>query len=295
MVNLSAARYGKDNIRVYKVYRDKEAGTQEVVEMTVGVLLLGDIETSYTQADNSVVVATDTMKNTVYVLAKQHPVSPPELFGSTVASHFVDTYKHIHSAQVKIIVHKWTRMTVDGKPHPHSFLRDGADTRNVEAVATEGKGVDVRSVIAGLLVLKSTGSAFHGFIRDEYATLPEVSDRILSTEVDCGWAWETFPTLKDVEAAVPKFDDAWNGARQITIETFAKDESASVQNTMYKMCEQILSAVPMVKAVDYSLPNKHYFEIDMSWHKGLKNTGKDAEVYAPQSDPNGLIQCTVSR
>ncbi|KAI4106893.1 MAG: hypothetical protein L6R36_003114 [Xanthoria steineri] len=295
MVKLSAARYGKDNIRVYKVHRNNEAGTQDVVEMTVGVLLLGDIETSYTEADNSVVVATDTMKNTVYVLAKQHPVSPPELFGSIVASHFVDTYKHIHSAQVKIIVHKWTRMTVDGKPHPHSFFRDGADTRNVEAVATEGKGVDVRSAIAGLLVLKSTGSAFHGFIRDEYATLPEVSDRILSTSVDCGWAWETFPNLKDVEDAVPKFDDAWNSARQITVETFAKDNSASVQNTMYKMCEQILSAVPMVKAVDYSLPNKHYFEIDLSWHKGLKNTGKDAEVYAPQSDPNGLIQCTVSR
>ncbi|KAL8982200.1 MAG: hypothetical protein Q9205_003218 [Flavoplaca limonia] len=295
MVKLSAARYGKDNIRVYKVHRNNEAGTQDVVEMTVGVLLLGDIETSYTQADNSVVVATDTMKNTVYLLAKQHPVSPPELFGSIVASHFVETYKHIHSAQVKVIVHKWTRMTVDGKLHPHSFLRDGADTRNVEAVATEGKGVDVRSAIAGLLVLKSTGSAFHGFIRDEYATLPEVSDRILSTEVDCGWSWDTFTNLKDVQAAVPKFDDAWNIAKTITLETFAKDESASVQNTMYKMCEQILSAVPMVKAVDYSLPNKHYFEIDLSWYNGLKNTGKDAEVYAPQSDPNGLIQCTVSR
>ncbi|KAL8901130.1 MAG: hypothetical protein Q9192_000725 [Flavoplaca navasiana] len=295
MVKLSAARYGKDNIRVYKVYRNNEAGTQDVVEMTVGVLLLGDIETSYTEADNSVVVATDTMKNTVYLLAKQHPVSPPELFGSIVASHFVETYKHIHSAQVKVIVHKWTRMTVDGKLHPHSFLRDGADTRNVEAVATEGKGVDVRSAIAGLLVLKSTGSAFHGFIRDEYATLPEVSDRILSTEVDCGWSWDTFTNLKDVQAAVPKFDDAWNRAKTITLETFAKDESASVQNTMYKMCEQILFAVPMVKAVDYSLPNKHYFEIDLSWYNGLKNTGKDAEVYAPQSDPNGLIQCTVSR
>ncbi|KAL8843001.1 MAG: hypothetical protein Q9176_002304 [Flavoplaca citrina] len=295
MVKLSAARYGKDNIRVYKVHRNNEAGTQDVVEMTVGVLLLGDIETSYTQADNSVVVATDTMKNTVYLLAKQHPVSPPELFGSIVASHFVETYKHIHSAQVKVIVHKWTRMTVDGKLHPHSFLRDGADTRNVEAVATEGKGVDVRSAIAGLLVLKSTGSAFHGFIRDEYATLPEVSDRILSTEVDCGWSWDTFTNLKDVQAAVPKFDDAWNIAKTITLETFAKDESASVQNTMYKMCEQILSAVPMVKAVDYSLPNKHYFEIDLSWYNGLKNTGEDAEVYAPQSDPNGLIQCTVSR
>ncbi|KAL8677997.1 MAG: hypothetical protein Q9186_005627 [Xanthomendoza sp. 1 TL-2023] len=295
MVQLSTARYGKDNIRVYKVHRDEQAATQDVVEMTVGVLLQGDIETSYTQADNSVVVATDSMKNTVYVLAKQHPVSPPELFAAIVASHFVDKYKHIHSAQVKIIVHKWTRMTIDGKPHAHSFLRDGADTRNVEATATEGKGVDIRSAIAGLLVLKSTGSAFHGFIRDEYATLSEVSDRILSTEVDCGWVWDTFNALKDVEAAVPKFDEAWNGARDVTLSTFAKDESASVQNTMYKMCEQILAAVPMVKAVDYSLPNKHYFEIDLSWHKGLKNTGKDAEVYAPQSNPNGLIQCTVSR
>ncbi|KAL8743272.1 MAG: hypothetical protein Q9190_004354 [Brigantiaea leucoxantha] len=295
MAKLSAAQYGKDNIRVYKVHRDEKTGVQTVVEMTVCVLLQGEIDTSYTEADNSVVVATDTMKNTVYIMAKQHPVTPPELFGSIVATHFVETYKHIHSAQVKIVGHRWTRMTVDGKPHPHSFMRDGAETRNVEAVATEGEGISVRSAIAGLLVLKSTGSAFHSFVRNEYTTLPEVYDRILSTEVDCGWKWDTFKSLQDVEAAVPKFDDAWGAAREITLSTFAKDESASVQNTMYKMCEQILAAVPAVNAVDYSLPNKHYFEIDLSWHKGLKNTGKDAEVYAPQSNPNGLIQCTVSR
>ncbi|KAL8740430.1 MAG: hypothetical protein Q9184_008492, partial [Pyrenodesmia sp. 2 TL-2023] len=138
-------------------------------------------------------------------------------------------------------------------------------------------------------------SAFHGFIRNEYASLAEVNDRILSTEVDAGWKWNTFESVKDVEAAVPTFDEAWSSAREITMATFAKDESASVQNTVYKMCEQILAAVPTVQTVDYSLPNKHYFEIDLSWHKGLKNTGKDAEVYAPQSDPNGLIQCTVSR
>ncbi|KAL8924437.1 MAG: hypothetical protein Q9208_004045 [Pyrenodesmia sp. 3 TL-2023] len=295
MAKLSAAQYGKENIRVYKVHRNEQTGVHDVVEMTVSVLLQGDIETSYTEADNSVVVATDTMKQTTYIMAKQQPVTPPELFGSILASHFVETYKHIHSAQVKIITHRWTRMTVDGKPHPHSFMRDGAETRNVEAVATEGKGIDIRSAIAGLLVLKSTGSAFHGFVRNEYASLPEVNDRILSTEVDAGWKWNTFESVKDVEAAVPKFDEAWSSAREITMATFAKDESASVQNTMYKMCEQILAAVPTVQAVDYSLPNKHYFEIDLSWHKGLKNTGKDAEVYAPQSDPNGLIQCTVSR
>lgn len=295
MPQVSAAQYGKDNIRVYKVHKDEKTGVQTVVEMTVCVLLKGDIETSYTEADNSVVIATDTMKNTVYIMAKQHPVTPPELFGAIVASHFVEKYKHIHSARVKVVTHRWTRMTVDGEPHPHSFFRDGSETRNVEATADEGKGISIRSAIAGLLVLKSTGSAFHNFYKDEYTTLPDVYDRILSTEVDCGWAWNTFSSVEDVQSAVPKFDKAWESARTITLQTFAKESSPSVQNTLYKMCEQILNAVPEVKAVDYSLPNKHYFEIDMSWHKGLKNTGKDAEVYAPQSNPNGLIQCTVTR
>lgn len=248
-------------------------------------------------------------------MAKLHPVTPPELFGCIVATHFIEEYPHIHAAHVKIATHRWTRITIDGEPHPHSFLRDGAETRNVELVAKEGQGLSIRSAISGLLVLKSTGSQFHSFIRDEYTTLPEVSDRILSTEVDCGLTWQPFSGLAGVKAAAPNFDKAWHRARSITLETFAKDNSASVQNTMYKMCSKILEAVPDVATVDYSLPNKHYFEIgmffrrlcamksslmdafitDMSWHKGLKNTGKDAEVYVPQSNPNGLIQCTVAR
>lgn len=203
-------------------------------------------------------------------------------------------------------------MTVEGKPHPHSFFRDGEETRVVEAVAREGQGISIRSGINGLLVLKSTGSAFYGFHQDEYTQLPETRDRILSTEIECGWQWKDLSNLDEVKTVVPKFDHAWESARTITIETFAKDNSASVQNTMYKMCDQILVSVPLIEAVDYSLPNKHYFEIgkpnccnhcrditnnsaDLSWHNGLKNTGKDAEVYAPQSNPNGLIQCTVTR
>ena len=204
------------------------------------------------------------MKNTVYIMAKQHPVTPPELFASIVGTHFVETYKHIHSAIISVKMLRWSRMTVDEKPHPHSFLRDGAETRNVEAITTEGKGIDIRSSLAGLLVLKSTGSQFHSFIDNEYRTLKDTWDRILSTEVDAGWKWSTLSTLKDVEAIVPEFDKAFDGARKITIETFAKENSPSVQNTMYKMCDQILAAVPKLSAVDYSLPNKHYFEIGMS-------------------------------
>ena len=268
---------------------------------------------SYTKADNGPVVATDTQKQTIYVLAKQNPIDPPEQFAAILGDHFVKTYPHIHAAHVKITQHRWTRMTIDGKPHPHSFYRDGEEIRVVESVTRENKGVEIRSKIEKLLVLKSTGSAFYGFHRDEFTRLPETWDRILSTEVEAGWKWKTFSGLDELKAV--DFNGAYQKARDITLKIFAEDNSASVQATMYKMCEQILADVALVEEVDYVLPNKHYFEvgtliqesnnihgndllthhIDLSWHKGIKNTGKDATVFAPQSDPNGLIFCTVTR
>ncbi|KAL4935841.1 uricase [Aspergillus oleicola] len=294
-MTVAAARYGKDNVRVYKVHKDEKTGVQTVVEMTVCCLLEGDIETSYTKADNSVIVATDSIKNTIFILAKQNPVSPPELFGSIIGTHFINTYKHIHAAHTTIITHRWTRLNVDGKPHPHSFIRDSEETRNVAVSVYEGKGIDIKSSINKLTVLKSTGSQFHSFVRDEYTTLPEVWDRILSTDVEATWAWKKFAGLDDVRAKVSKFDETWTAAREITLKTFAEENSASVQATMYNMGEAILAKQPLLETVEYVLPNKHYFEVDLSWHKGIKNTGKDAEVFVPQTNPNGLIKCTVGR
>ena len=140
-------------------------------------------------------------------------------------------------------------------------MRDGAETRNADVTSKEGHGITIRSGIVGILVLKSTGSAFYGFVQDEFTKLKPVWDRILSTEIDCGWAWNLFGKLEDVQSAVSRFDETWKAAREITLRIFAVDSSASVQNTMYKMCDQILAAEPAIDAVDYSLPNKHYFEI----------------------------------
>lgn len=258
---ISSARYGKENVRVYKVHRDEATGTHTVTEMTVCCLLEGQIAESYTKADNTSVVATDSMKNTIYIKAKENPVNPPELFGGILGQHFLDTYPHIDVATVNIVVKRWTRMTIDGKPHPHSFYRDGDETRNVEARVSRADGIDIRSSIAGLLVLKSTGSQFHGFLRDEFTTLPETWDRILSTEIDATWRWKAIPSLQALRDSVGVFDKAFDDARAITMKTFAEEDSPSVQGTMYKMCEKILEAAPDVASVSYSLPNKHYFEI----------------------------------
>ncbi|KAK2737376.1 hypothetical protein FQN57_007555 [Myotisia sp. PD_48] len=292
---LAAARYGKENVRLYKVHRDEASGTQTVHEITVCVLLEGEIDQAYTHADNSVVVATDSMKNTVYILAKQYPVTPPELFASVIGTHFVETYKHIHVAHVNIVAQRWTRMTIRDKPHPHSFLQTGSETRSTDVEVLKNGGINIKSSISGLSVLKSTHSQFHGFVRDEFTTLPETWDRILSTDVDTTWQWSNISNIEQVKNLAPKFDETWDTTRNIVLEIFAQDNSASVQNTMYKMGEQVLASEPLLISAEYTLPNKHYFELDLSWHKGIKNTGKDAEVYVPGSGPSGLIKCTVVR
>lgn len=221
----------------------------------------------YTKADNSPIVATDTQKQTIYILAKQSSFSTPEEFAAILANHFLTTYAHIHKAHTDVTVHRWTRLAVDGKPHPHAFQQDGKETRNAKVIATRQDGsrlsFDVESSIKGLTVLKSTGSAFYGFHRDEFTRLPETKDRILSTVVECTWHWDIFESLDQFrEVSIGGgVDKAFEDARCITLDTFAKDESPSVQSTMYKMAEQILSAVPRVQSVDYKLPNRHYFEI----------------------------------
>jgi len=197
-------------------------------------------------------------------LAKKNPVSPPELFASIVALHFPTTYKHISGARCTVIQHKWTRILVDGKPHKHSFLRDGEDVRVTKSHYQRSKGFKITSGLENLLVLKSTGSAFYGHIKDKYTTLPDVYDRIFSTEVTAGYSWRLFKDLEDVKKNASTFDAAFEGVKEATLSTFATDDSASVQATLYKMAQIILGKFKDIDDVSYALPNKHYFQIDMS-------------------------------
>lgn len=300
MAILSSNTYGKDNVRILKVKRDPQnPKKQDVIELTVRVLLKGELDVAYTKADNCPVVPTDTVKNTCFIIAKQTEVWPIERYASTLADHFLTRYAHIHAAEVYVIQHRWTRYDVHGTPHPHSFIRDGAEVRTTLVTKEEGQPFQIKSGIKDLTVLKSTNSMFYGFHECEYTTLPEDYDRILSTDVDASWTFipGKIQTLADVSALADKgeFDRAFNLARNVTLEIFAVENSASVQATMYNMSERILKEGPLLDSVSYALPNKHYFYLDLSWHKDIKNLGKDAEVYVPSPNPNGLIKCTVTR
>ncbi|KAI0350730.1 uricase [Trametes cingulata] len=318
---LSHARYGKDKVRVFRVVRDSNWHT--VVEYNVSALVEGDIEKSYTEADNSVVVATDSIKNITYYLAKTSPhVLHPERFALHLGTHLVSKYAHLTKAFISIEQLRWQRIPVaqgagqDPKPHPHAFYRDGDDKRTVEAEIDASAGKDhivarVSSGIKDLLVLKTTGSAFERFVRDEYTTLAEVDDRIFSTAVDLQYRFAPLriPVPEDGEGRTfdPTFggeqargtpwdgDAVWDAARKVTLEVFALDESASVQATLYKMAQRIVAEQPHVQSVTYTLPNKHYVPVDMKYI-GVDNTSPPkAEVFVPLSAPSGLISATVSR
>ncbi|KAJ7785155.1 hypothetical protein DFH07DRAFT_864385 [Mycena maculata] len=313
---LSHARYGKDKVRVFRVVR--EGKWHHIVEYNVQALLEGDIATSYTEADNSVVVATDSIKNITYYIAKISPhVLNPERFALHLATHLVSKYAHIHKAFVSVEQLRWSRIPVEGEQgateHPHAFIRDGDDKRivKVEVDASAGKDKLVASVTAGisdLLVLKTTESAFTNFVRDKYTTLKEVDDRILSTSIDLTYTFAPVALPSPTDAALEEFvlpadlapGSVWDAAvparaRTATLALFAADNSASVQATLYRMAQRVLAQNAGVQHVAYALPNKHYIPVDMAY-LGVENlVPAQAEVFVPVAAPSGLITATVSR
>jgi len=267
-----------------------------------------------------VVVATDSIKNITYYFAKTSPhILNPEIFALHLGTFFVSKYAHIHKAFITVEKLRWTRISVGAsgqeEPHPHSFYRDGDDKRvtKVEVDASAGKDKLVGKVTSGitdLLVLKTSGSAFENFVKDEYTTLIPVDDRIFSTAVDLSYTFYPVPLSapkdeKKLDFNVPEgpglAGGVWDGkgvaerARKVTLDVFATDESASVQATLYKMAQKVIAENAHIASVTYTLPNKHYIPVDMKYI-GIDNlTPANAEVFVPVVAPSGLICATISR
>ena len=289
--------YGKDNVRFLKVKKNPSNPTeQDVLEANVQVILRGNFDISYTKADNSPIVPTDTVKNTILVEAKTNDVWPIERFAAHLAKHFTSKYGHVDGTEIKIIQTRWSKFEVNGAIHPHSFKSDGPETRRTSLTYNKKTNkVLISSAIKDLTVLKSTGSMFYGYNVCDYTTLPPTKDRILSTDVDATWTFSPKVTtsLEAVAALSDKgvFDHAYEYARKTTLDLFALENSPSVQATMYNMSHEILKAVSEIETVSYQLPNKHYIPFNLQW-KGIK---ENSELFYPSPDPNGLIRCAVAR
>jgi urate oxidase len=276
-MTLASNRYGKSHIRLVKVRRVREP--HEIVDLTIDVQLEGTFSAVYTEGDNSSCIATDTMKNTVYALARHDDILHVEAFAERLATHFIGL-PGVSCARISAKEHPWDRLASGGQLHPHAFQQPGGESWTTEVLANR-EGTRVTSGLVNLVLLKTTDSGFAGFPRDRYTTLRETDDRILATSVTASWRYR--PQIKDfgVRAAI----------RRALVETFAAHESRSVQHTLYAMGEAALATCADVIEITLTLPNRHHLLADLSPF-GLDNPN---EIFVATDEPYGLIEATLRR
>lgn len=277
-ISLGVNQYGKAEVRM--VHVDRSSPRHRIRDVTVTSLLRGDFSATHHSGDNSAVIATDTQKNTVYALARLGGVGAVEDFALRMARHFVDGFEQVTGARQEVEEHSWERIrTSDAGEHDHAFSRGSGETRTV-VVTKSGAEEIVISGLSELVVLKSTGSEFHGFPDVPYTSLVETDDRILATAVSARWRYLGV----DVN-----WDKAHQNVRQILLDRFALTHSLSLQQTLYAMGEGVLQAHPEIAEIRFSMPNKHHFLVDLSkW--GLDNPN---EVWHAADRPYGLIEAAV--
>jgi len=275
-------QYGKAETHVVRITKTGSGGkTHEIKDLNVSVALKGDFAASHVSGDNSNIVPTDTQKNTVFAFAREPGVGEIEEFAMQLARHFVREFPSVDRARVLIEEYAWSRITVNGKPHQHAFVRAGVEKRLATVTCTDD-ATWVVSGISDLVVLKSTGSEFTGYPKDRFTTLEETRDRVLATSVAARWRHAK---------SEADWASSFAEARRLLLETFAVKHSLAIQQSLYAMGEAVLKAQPGLAEIRLTLPNRHHFAVDLSPF-GLSN---DNEVFYASDRPYGLIEGTVIR
>jgi len=274
---LAETAYGKCGVRLVQVMRPGDH--HALKDLTVAVRFEGDYDASY-HGDNSEVLPTDTMKNTVYALAARARIEEPEPFALMLAEHFLDHNPHLRRVTIDLTEHLWGPVVQGEREHPHAFVRRGPETRTAQ-VRLDRQEALIRAGVADLFVLKSAGSAFAGFKRDEFTTLPDTRDRLLATSLTATWRYD----------AGTAYGPSWHAARRTLLETFANHASESVQHTLHDMARAVLDALPDVCEIHIVMPNRHHLPVDLTPF-GLANRN---EIFVATEQPFGLIQATLRR
>ena len=272
-------QYGKAESRLVRIYRD--SARHEIRDINVSTALRGPFAPAHLEGDQSNVLPTDTQKNTAYAFAKSAGVEAIEDFGLTLARHFVHDVEPVEGARIEVEEYAWTRAVIDGEEHNHTWTRTGAETRTA-AVTVDASGEYVIGGFKDLVLLKSTGSEFAGFLVDEFTTLDETHDRVMATSLVARWRF----TETNLD-----WDKTYAGIKALMIKEFATLQSLALQQTLWHMGRAVLEAYPFIAEIRLSAPNKHHFVVDLDPFE-LDNPG---EVFFAADRPYGLIQATVTR
>lgn len=280
---LGSNTYGKAETRIVRIYRDTPR--HEIHDINVSTALRGDFAAAHTAGDQATVLPTDTQKQTAYAYAKEKGLKSIESYGLALAQHFVDDVEPVEAARIEIEEFAWERVVIDGVEHDHTWVRSGQEVR-LASVTVEGTGDDQETWVTGglkdLVILKSTGSEFAGFLTDPYTLLQPTHDRVMATSLVAKWRF----TKSRVD-----WEATYAGIKSILIRRFAELHSLALQQTLFEMGKGVLEAYDFIAEIRLEAPNKHHFLYDLSPF-GLDNPG---EVFNADDRPYGLIKATVTR
>jgi urate oxidase len=280
MAKLGENRYGKSRVRLSRITRHGDR--HDFNEWTVRVLLEGDFESSFTDADNSKLLPTDTMKNAVYSLARASKAETIEAFAMELGDYLLADNPQVSGACVEVEEKAWERMVVDGAPEATTFKLGGPEVQTVHAVRDQGREWSVRSGVDGLVILKTTKSAFTGYIKDRLTTLKPATDRVFGTCATATWDYST---------GTPEYAEVRSRIVAAMFKEFAAHHSMSVQHTLFDMGKAALAAAPEISRIKLTMPNLHHLLADLSPF-GQDNPN---HIFVPIDEPHGYIEATIER
>ena len=280
MIRLAENTYGKCRVRVVRVKRDRPM--HQLQEWSVEILLRGDFDDCFTAGDNSSILATDTMKNTVYSLARDTSAESIEDFALELGKFFISNNPQVDTTGISIASVAWEHIPVDGAPHPSAFARGGGELQTTRVTCVKSGAASVTSGLDNLVIMKTANSGFEGFIRDARTTLPETADRLFGTAVRAQWNY--------CPGALP-FEKLRKRTRDLLLKSFAEHDSKSVQHTLYAMGKSVLEAMEQIQDIELVMPNKHCLLVDLSKF-GKTNPN---EIFVPTEEPYGYIEARISR
>lgn len=279
-IKLAENRYGKSRIRLVRVNR--QAPVHDFQEWTVEVLLQGDFLSCFADGDNSKILPTDTMKNTVYSVARSFPAACMEEFATELLEYFWSRNPQITEAEVLIREKSWQHLNTGGKPHPTAFVQCGSELQTAHAGRNCAGDFLVKSGIADLVLMRTADSSFEGYIHDSLTTLPESSDRLLGTSLSASWFYSSLEiSYAPIRGTI----------RESLLTTFANHKSKSVQHTLYAMAESAIAAAPQISEITLTMPNKHCLLVDLS-RFGQDNPN---HIFVPTDEPHGYIEARICR
>lgn len=280
---LGKNQYGKAENRVVRIYRDTPR--HEIHDINVSTCLRGDFSAAHLDGDQSDVLPTDTQKQTAYAYAKERGLLSIEDYGLALARHFVGDVGPVTGARIEIDEYAWERAVVDGAEHDHTWIRRGQEVRTA-AITVDGEGESVIGGLKDLVILKSTGSEFAGFLTDPYTVLEPTHDRVMATSLVAQWRFAPSGDEWSID-----WEATYSSVKAHLVKQFAVVQSLALQQTLFHMGRAVLEDHPEIAEIRLSAPNKHHFVYDLSPF-GLENPG---EVFHADDRPYGLIQATVTR